>query len=101
MRDASRLLARASLLIQRAVGVPTEPLLVPRGPEGILRAAEDAGLIVSGLSERWRREGLGEVRLEIARRARPPTLLVRHGLRPGGIAPQETMTRFTWSLSLS
>jgi hypothetical protein len=28
-----------------------------------------------------------------------PTLLVRKGLRPGGIAPPETMTRFTWTLA--
>ena len=97
-RDASRLLASASLLVQRAVGVATEPLLIPRGAEGIVGAAEAAGLIVIGLSDRWRQEGLGETRLEVARRARPPTLLVRRGLRPGGIAPQETMTRFTWSL---
>jgi DNA-binding SARP family transcriptional activator len=98
-RDASRLLASASLLVQRAVGVATEPLLVPRGADGIVEAAEAAGLIVGGLSERWRQEGLGETRLDVARRARPPTLLVRRGLRPGGIAPQQTMTRFTWSLA--
>jgi hypothetical protein len=24
-------------------------------------------------------------------------LLVRHGLRPGGMAPPEALTRFTWS----
>jgi DNA-binding SARP family transcriptional activator len=100
-RDASRLLASASLLVQRAVGVPTEPLLVPRGADGIVGTAVAAGLIVLGLSDRWRQEGVGETRLEVARRARPPTLLVRRGLRPGGIAPQETMTRFTWSLARS
>jgi hypothetical protein len=98
-RDASRLLASASLLVQRAVGVATEPLLVSRGAEGLVGAAESAGLVVVGLSDRWRQEGLGETRLEVARRARPPTLVVRRGLRPGGIAPQETMTRFTWSLA--
>jgi DNA-binding SARP family transcriptional activator len=98
-RDASRLLASASLLVQRAVGVATEPLLVRRGADGIIEAAQPAGLIVIGLSDRWRQEGLGEARLEVARRARPPTLLVRRGLRPGGIAPQQTMTRFTWSLA--
>ena len=27
-----------------------------------------------------------------------PTLLVRKGLRPGGLAPAENLTRFTWSL---
>jgi DNA-binding SARP family transcriptional activator len=99
-RDASRLLASASLLVQRAVGVATEPLLVPPGAGGIIEAAAGAGLVVAGLSERWRHEGLGEARAEIARRAHVPLLLVRRGLRPGGIAPQENLTRFTWSLRL-
>jgi DNA-binding SARP family transcriptional activator len=97
-RDASRLLASASLLVQRAVGVATEPVLVPRGADCIVSAAEQGGLIVSGLSERWRQEGLGETRVALASKARPPTLYVRRGLRPGGIAPQESLTRFTWSL---
>lgn len=98
-RDASRLLASASLLVQRAVRVPTEPLLVAPGREGILGAAAGASLLVFGLSERWRREGLGETRLAIARDAAVPTLLVRKGLRPGGIAPDATITRFTWTLA--
>jgi DNA-binding SARP family transcriptional activator len=98
-RDASRLLASASLLVQRAVGIATEPLLVPRGAEGIVAAAGESGLIVSGLSVRWRQEGLGVTRLAVASQARPPTLLVRRGLRPAGIAPQESLTRFTWSLT--
>lgn len=100
-RDASRLLAQASLLVQRAVRVPTEPMLVPAGPDGILRAAENAGLIVFGLSERWRQEGLGETRLTVVRDAACPTLLVRKGLRPGGLAPARSVTRFTWSLAAS
>jgi hypothetical protein len=98
-RDASRLLASASLLVQRAVGVATEPLLVAPGANGVVEAASEAGLIVVGLSERWRHEGIGETRAEIARDARPPLLLVRRGLRPGGLAPQENLTRFTWSLA--
>jgi DNA-binding SARP family transcriptional activator len=98
-RDASRLLASASLLVQRVVRVPTEPLLVTAGSEGILQAAADGGLLVFGLSDRWRQEGLGETRLAIAREAVCPTLLVRKGLKPGGIAPGQTMTRFTWSLA--
>jgi hypothetical protein len=97
-RDASRLLASASLLVQRVVRVPTEPLLVAPGREGILGAAAGTGLLVFGLSDRWRREGLGETRLAIANDAPVPTLLVRKGLRPGGIAPQENLTRFTWSI---
>jgi hypothetical protein len=27
-----------------------------------------------------------------------PVLLVRGGLRPGGLAPDHTLTRFSWSL---
>jgi hypothetical protein len=50
-------------------------------------------------SDRWRREGLGETRLAIARDASVPTLLVRKGPRPGGIAPDATMTRFTWTFA--
>jgi DNA-binding SARP family transcriptional activator len=98
-RDASRLLASASLLVQRAVGVSTEPLLVTRGASGVVSASEYAGLIVVGLVERWRQEGIGDTRREIAQRARSPLLLVRRGLRPGGIAPQRAVTRFTWSLT--
>src|SRR5262249_42010803 len=46
-RDASRLLASASLVVQRAVGVATEPLLVEPGADGVVSAAEEAGLVVS------------------------------------------------------
>jgi DNA-binding SARP family transcriptional activator len=98
-RDASRLLARASMMVQQVVGIVTEPVLVPAGPEGVLEAAGDAGLLVVGLSDRWRTEGLGSARLTVAAGARVPTLFVRRGLRPGGLAPSETMTRFTWTLA--
>jgi DNA-binding SARP family transcriptional activator/nucleotide-binding universal stress UspA family protein len=98
-RDASRLLAQASLLVQRVVRVPTEPILVAAGSAGILRAADRARLLVFGLSDRWRQDGLGQTRLTIAREAACPTLLVRKGLKPGGIAPDQTLTRFTWSLA--
>jgi hypothetical protein len=97
-RDSSRLLASASLAIQRALGVAAEPLLVEPGAEVLLRAADDASLVVLGLSERWRKEGLGAVREALAVEARPPVVLVRRGLRPGGLAPRASLTRFTWSL---
>jgi DNA-binding SARP family transcriptional activator len=97
-RDASRLLGRASLVVQAAVGVVAEPMLVPAEADGMLAAAADASLLVVGLSDRWRAEGLGTARLALARAAPVPTLLVRGGLRPGGLAPPETMTRFTWTL---
>jgi hypothetical protein len=98
-RDASRLLGRASLLVQQVVGIVTEPVLVPAGEDGVLDAARDARLIVIGLSDRWRAEGIGRARLAVASRAQVPTLFVRRGLRPGGVAPSETLTRFTWTLA--
>jgi DNA-binding SARP family transcriptional activator len=97
-RDASRLLSHAALAVQRVLGVAAEPMLRPPGEEGILDASRDARLLVVGLSTRWDREGLGPARLRLARDATPPTLLVRRGLRPGGVAPPATLTRFTWSV---
>jgi hypothetical protein len=96
-RDASRLLARASLLVQQVIGIVTEPVLVPPGEQGVLEASRDARLLVVGLSERWQSEGIGPVRLAVAAGAAAPTLLVRRGVRPGGIAPGHTLTRFTWT----
>ncbi|MGZ5322330.1 MAG: BTAD domain-containing putative transcriptional regulator, partial [Solirubrobacterales bacterium] len=97
-RDASRLLSHGALAVQRVLGISAEPLLAPPGEEGMLEATRDAGLLVVGLSTRWHREGLGPARLRLAREATPPTLLVRRGLRPGGLAPQPALTRFTWSI---
>jgi DNA-binding SARP family transcriptional activator len=97
-RDASRLLSHGALAVQRVLGISAEPLLTPPGEEGMLEASRDAGLLVVGLSTRWHREGLGPARLRLAREAVPPTLLVRRGLRPGGLAPPAALTRFTWSI---
>jgi len=97
-RDASRLLSHGALAVQRVVGISAEPLLIPPGEAGMLEASRDAGLLVVGLSTRWHREGLGPARLTLAREATPPTLLVRRGLRPGGLAPPPALTRFTWSI---
>lgn len=100
-RDASRLLARASLLVQQVVGIVTEPALVAAGTEGVLQAAADGRLLVIGLSNRWRTEGIGATRMAVAAAANVPTLFVRRGPRPGGLAPSETLTRFTWTLGSS
>jgi DNA-binding SARP family transcriptional activator len=99
--DASRQLASASLAIQLVFGVAAEPLLVTPGAEGIVNASNGAVLVVAGLSDRWRRAGLGAVRLALATQAMAPTLLVRRGLRPGGLAPRASLTRFTWSVAPS
>jgi len=97
-RDASRLLSHGALAVQRVLGISAEPLLTPPGEEGMLDASRDAGLLVVGLSTRWHHEGLGQARLRLAREAVPPTLLVRRGLRPGGLAPPAALTSFTWSI---
>jgi nucleotide-binding universal stress UspA family protein len=98
-RDASRLLASASLAVQRALGVQAEPLLVEPGADGLIEVADDAALIVVGLSDRWKRAGLGSVRGTLVTRARPPALIVRRGLRPGPLAPSDRVTRFPWSIA--
>ena len=40
-----------------------------------------------GFSERWRQEGLGRVRDALVEAPPAPTVLVRRGPRPGGLAP--------------
>jgi DNA-binding SARP family transcriptional activator len=97
-RDASRLLSHGALAVQRVLGISAEPLVTPAGEEGMLEASREAGLLVVGLSTRWHREGLGTARLRLAKEAVPPTLFVRRGLRPGGLAPPAVLTRFTWSI---
>jgi Kef-type K+ transport system membrane component KefB len=95
--DGQRSLANASLLVQRFAGVSAEPVLAEPGQAGVEEAAAGAGLLVVGLSERWRQEGLGPTRSEIARAAPAPILFVRRGTRPGALAPRTDVTRFAWS----
>jgi DNA-binding SARP family transcriptional activator len=97
-RDASRLLSHGALAVQRVLGISAETLLIPQGEESMLEASRGARLLVVGLSTRWHREGLGSARVRLAKEAIPPTLLVRRGLRPGGLAPPSALTRFTWSI---
>jgi DNA-binding SARP family transcriptional activator len=96
-RDASRLLARASLLVQQIVGIVTEPRLIEPGDAAVVEAAADAALLVIGLSERWQDEGIGAVRTAVASAAAAPTLFVRAGRSNRGLAPSPTMTRFAWT----
>ena len=93
----TRLLGDASLLVQQYAGISAEPVVAEGGRAGVVEAASGSGLLVVGLSERWRQEGLGPTRSEIARVAPAPTLFVRRGLRPGALAPRGDVTRFTWS----
>jgi Kef-type K+ transport system membrane component KefB len=95
----TRMLADAGLLVQRATGVATEPMVVSGGRESIVSATGEADLLVVGLSDRWRQEGLGPTRAEIARAAPAPVLFVRRGTREGVFAPKASLTEFKWSMA--
>jgi DNA-binding SARP family transcriptional activator len=98
-RDASRLLADASIIVQHLARLVPEPVLASPGADGVVAAAAGAGVVLLGFSERWRQEGLGSTRLAIARAAPATTVLMRRGMRPGGLSPSDGLTRFTWSLA--
>jgi Kef-type K+ transport system membrane component KefB len=98
-KSVTRMLADAGLLVQQATGIATQPLVVSGGREGIVSAASSAGLLVIGLSDRWRREGLGPTRSEIAKAAPSPVLFVRRGSRPGLFSPRDNATQFKWSMA--
>jgi hypothetical protein len=96
-KSVSRLLGDAGLLVQQFAGIPAEPVVSEGGREGILAAAAGAGLLVIGLSDRWKQEGLGQTRSDIAKGSAAPVIFVRRGTRPGALAPRDNVTRFTWS----
>ena len=96
--DATRLLASASLAIQQVVGIDVEPGLADPGPDGLVAATSSAGIAVVGLSPRWRQEGLGVSRSAVLA-AVSPSLVVHRGARPGGLAPHEGLTRYTWTIA--
>jgi hypothetical protein len=80
-------------VLQRFAGTSAETAIVPAGPEGIL--AEQGAAIVASLP----RAELDATRRALVDRAPVPVLLVHAGLRPGGLAPDRTLTRFSWSLA--
>jgi DNA-binding SARP family transcriptional activator len=90
-RDASRTLAGASIALQRFAGAAAETAIVRAGPEGVL--AEGGSAIVASLP----RGELGATRQALIERTEVPLLLVRGGVRPSGLAPARTLTRFSWS----
>jgi Kef-type K+ transport system membrane component KefB len=96
-RDPSRLLVNASIVVQQLTGVVPETRLVVAGEMSLSDAMTDGSLVLVGLSDRWREEGLGPVRTELARTSDLPVLFVRRGTKPGALAPRDDLTRFSWS----
>lgn len=99
-RDASRLLAHAAVAAQRLAGVLTRPLLAPPSPEGLSAVVESAGVVIIGLVESWRTAGIGDSRRALVAGG-SPLVLVHRGPRPGGLAPTESRTRFSWTIDYS
>lgn len=97
-RDASRLLAHAALAAQRLGGVSTRPLLAPPSPDGLRNAVESASAVIIGLAESWRSTGIGDARRALVG-AGAPLVIIHRGPRPGGLAPKENRTRFSWTLA--
>jgi hypothetical protein len=94
-RDASALLADASLALQRVTQVAAEPVVA----DSLLEAAAGSSLVVVGLPSGSARTGLGDARRALVQESARPVLLVHAGIRPGGLAPAEARsTRFTWTL---
>jgi nucleotide-binding universal stress UspA family protein len=96
-KDAGRLLEQAATVVRGFTGLEVEPLLTTPG-SAIVDATKGAGLLVVGLAEGWREQGLGDVRSAIARQSSTPVLFVRRGRRPGLLAPEGVdLTRIRWS----
>jgi DNA-binding SARP family transcriptional activator len=98
-RDASRLLASVALLVQQVAGVDTKPSFLGVDGTDAHAAFTGARVVVVGLPEDWLSRGLGKTRAELVRTTEAPVLLVRGSLRAGGLAPPESVTRFTWTLT--
>jgi hypothetical protein len=92
-----RRLDDAGMLVREFASIKTDSIVVEGGRDGILAAARGVGLLVVGLSESWREEGLGETRSQLARSSAAPILFVRRGQRIGALAPRDNFTRFSWS----
>ena len=77
-----RRVEHAALAVERVVGIPAR--VDPGGVE-----LDGARLVVAGRSERA---------LSLAGVIRAQLLLVHRGPRPGGLAPSESRTQFSWSV---
>ena len=96
-RDASRLLANASLALQRGAGVRAETVLAGPGAGRRARGGRRCRRHRDRPLRALAAGGHRPARTRIVREAPCPVLLVRRGVRPGTLAPPEALTRFSWS----
>jgi DNA-binding SARP family transcriptional activator len=96
-RDASRLLANASVAVQRLVGIDAMSVFAEASADALADALAPATLVVLGMP---RRPATGRTALRdvVVEKIAMPTLLLYAGSRPGGLAPRDVRTRFSWSL---
>jgi hypothetical protein len=87
-----------ALLAQRVAGIAVKLALGPPGAESLVALSRETSVVLLGVPDGWREGGIGLTRAEVLRRAEPPTLLVRGGLRLVGLAPAEGLTRVTWTI---
>lgn len=96
--NPSRLLASASLVIQRAFNVSAPGQLVSPSIVEIVSACETARMICAGVSTRWNEIGVGPTRAALVE-AGLPVVLLRRGSRPSPFAPAAAKTQYSWSMS--
>jgi len=56
--------------------------------------------VIVGVIDSWRTAGIGDARRALLA-GDTPVVLVHRGPRPGGLAPTESRTRFSWTLDYS
>jgi hypothetical protein len=95
-RDASRLLAVASLAVQRVAGLRVETALASDDGEAVHRIVAEATVLV-GVSDRWQSEGIGGERLRLANRPSGLTVIVRGGVATSSLTVRDSLTRHPWS----
>ena len=60
--------------------------------------SQATGRTRAGMASRWRQEGMGATRGALLSSA-APVIVVHRGARPGGLAPRDGQTRYTWTIA--
>ena len=97
-RDASRLLADASLVVQQMAGVSAMPELVEASARAMIDATTGAGIVLIGLPAEWREDGpRRESRRCCCATSPHPSSSSGAGCTPALSRAREGATAFSWS----